>query len=72
MAEETGWARRRVDGPRVCGLSPTMPCRLPLPAQRPHPFARTSGAPTQGGPEFQGIVDCTDECPFPAHLAHPT
>jgi hypothetical protein len=52
------------------GLSPSIPCRLPLPAQRPYPLGRTSVALAEGGPEFQDIVCGTDERPLAVHLPH--
>jgi hypothetical protein len=71
MAEETGWAHRRGAGSRVFGLSASIPCHLPPPAQCPHPLSRTSASPAQGAPEFQDIVCGTDERPFPSDLLHP-
>jgi hypothetical protein len=35
MTEEAGWACRRVNGPRVFGLSPSLPQLLLRPAQNP-------------------------------------
>ena len=52
------------------GLSPSIPCRLPLPSQRPYPLGKTLVALAEGGPEFQDIVCGTDERPLAVHLPH--